>query len=63
MKKAVLSWSGGKDSTVALYKILQESEYEVVSLLTLVDKHTELSSFHQIPISLLQQQAVYPLIL
>ena len=27
--KAVFNWSGGKDSALALHKILQSGEYEV----------------------------------
>lgn len=29
-KKAVFNWSGGKDSALALYKVLQEKEFQVV---------------------------------
>ena len=39
-KKAVFNWSGGKDSALALYKVLQEGEFEVVSLLTTVNRDT-----------------------
>lgn len=56
-KKAVFNWSGGKDSALALYKVLQSREYEVVSLLTTVNRDTSRSSMHGIPLSLLQKQA------
>lgn len=56
-KKAVLNWSGGKDSAHALYKVLQEGEYEVVSLLTTINASTHLSTMHNIPIELLQIQS------
>lgn len=56
-KKAVMNWSGGKDSALALYKVLQSEEYEVVSLLTTVNRETLRSSMHGIPIGLLQEQA------
>ena len=56
-KKAVLNWSGGKDSAHALYKILQEGKYEIVSLLTTVNRDTHLSTMHNIPISLLKVQS------
>ena len=67
--KAVFNWSGGKDSALALWKILQGYEYEVIALLTTVNKQTERSSMHGIPLSLLYSQAesigipLYPLIL
>ena len=48
-KKAVFNWSGGKDSSLALYKVLQQDEFEVVALLTTVNEETELSSMHAIP--------------
>lgn len=54
-KKAIFSWSGGKDSALALQKILQENQFEIVTLLTTISKNK--SSVHAIPISVLQQQA------
>ncbi|MDF2418847.1 diphthine--ammonia ligase [Acinetobacter beijerinckii] len=56
-KKAVFNWSGGKDSALALYTVLQQHEFEVVALLTTVNEETELSSMHAIPFSLLMKQA------
>jgi diphthamide synthase (EF-2-diphthine--ammonia ligase) len=56
-KKAVFNWSGGKDSSLALYKVLQQDEFEVVALLTTVNEETELSSMHAIPFLLLMKQA------
>lgn len=56
-KKAVFNWSGGKDSALALYKILKEREYEVVSLLTTVNRDNGRSSMHGIPLRLLEKQA------
>jgi len=56
-KKAVFNWSGGKDSALALYKVLQNPAYEVVSLLTTVNSENHRSSIHGIPIELLQAQA------
>lgn len=55
--KAVFNWSGGKDSALALHKVLQEKEYEVVSLVTTVNKAEGRSSMHGIPVSLLKKQA------
>lgn len=67
--KAVFNWSGGKDSALALHKVLQQNLYEVVALLTTVNRETERSSMHAIPTTLLQQQAdsigipLYPVML
>ena len=55
--KAVLNWSGGKDSAHALYKILQNESYEVVALLTTINETTDLSTMHNIPSELLQLQS------
>ena len=54
---AVFNWSGGKDSALALYRVLQEGVYEVVSLLTTVCRDTRRSPMHGIPIWLLRSQA------
>lgn len=54
-KKAIFSWSGGKDSALALQKVLQENQFEIVLLLTTICNNK--SSVHAIPISVLQQQA------
>jgi len=35
-EKVVLSWSGGKDSSMALHALLRDERYEVVGLLTTV---------------------------
>ena len=55
--KAVFNWSGGKDSAHALWKIIQTGEYEVVALLTTVNRDTHRSTMHGIPLSLLKKQA------
>jgi len=56
-KKAVFNWSGGKDSALALQKILQDNEFDVVALLTTINEETLTSSIHSIPIELLTKQA------
>lgn len=56
-KKAVFSWSGGKDAALALQYILQEKNYEVIALITTVQKDTNNSSIHDIPYSILIKQA------
>ena len=55
--KVVFNWSGGKDSALALYKLLQDRRYDIISLLTTVNKENQKSTMHGIPLSLLKQQA------
>lgn len=55
--KAVFNWSGGKDSSLALQKVLQENEYEVIALLTTVNAETLNSSIHSIPLEILEAQS------
>lgn len=56
-KKAVFNWSGGKDSALALQKVILEKEYEVIALLTTIDKKANASTLHGIPVHILQVQA------
>ena len=56
--KVILSWSGGKDSAMALYALLQSGLYEIVSLLTTVSEQYERISHHGVRVELLEQQAV-----
>ncbi len=56
-KKAVFNWSGGKDSALALLKVLHSDEYEIISLLTTVNGDSKRSTLHGIPEVLLQAQA------
>lgn len=56
-KKAVFNWSGGKDSAMALQKVLCEGEFEVVSLLTHFERNTYTTTVHALPLPLISQQA------
>lgn len=56
-KKAVFNWSGGKDSALALQKILEQNEFDVISLLTTINEETQKSSIHSIPLEILNRQA------
>lgn len=56
--KAVFNWSGGKDSTLALYRVLQDTDYKVDKLLTSVNTFHHRISMHGVRESLLEQQAV-----
>jgi uncharacterized protein (TIGR00290 family) len=55
--KVILSWSGGKDSVMALHALLQSSKYEVVSLLTTLSDKYHRISHHGVRVELLEQQA------
>lgn len=56
-RKAVLNWSGGKDSSLSLHKTLVAGEYDVVSLLTSVNGHFQRVSMHGVRLDLLERQA------
>ncbi len=56
MKKAIFNWSGGKDSALALHKMLQSGEYEISSLLTSVNQNFQRISMHGVRLSLLYKQ-------
>lgn len=56
-KKAVFNWSGGKDSALALQKILNADKFEVISLFTTINEETQKSSIHSIPLEILLRQA------
>lgn len=55
--KAVFNWSGGKDSAHALLRAIESGQYEIIALLTTVNRQSRRSTMHDIPIALLQQQA------
>lgn len=56
-QKCIFCWSGGKDSALALYKVLQENKYEVVALLTTLNENFKRVSMHGVREKLLDQQA------
>jgi uncharacterized protein (TIGR00290 family) len=55
--KVVMSWSGGKDSAVALAELLGNRRYEVVALLTSVSEEYRRISHHGVREELLERQA------
>ncbi len=57
MEKVLLSWSGGKDSAIALYEIQKSHKYEIVSLLTTITEGYDRVSLHGVPRVLIEQQA------
>ncbi len=57
MERILFAWSGGKDSALALYTLLQAGGYEVAGLLTTVTEGYERISMHGVRLPLLQRQA------
>lgn len=55
--KAVFNWSGGKDSALALYLMLQQKHVSIESLLTTISKEHQRISMHGVRRELLDQQA------
>lgn len=53
----ILSWSGGKDSSFALYHLLKSKKYEVKYLLTNIFKPNKRVSMHGVPEHLIVAQA------
>jgi uncharacterized protein (TIGR00290 family) len=66
-KQAVFNWSGGKDSSLSLYYIWQQKEYDIQWLLTSVNQDYNRVSMHGVRFDLLKRQAesidlpLYPL--
>lgn len=56
-EKIIFCWSGGKDSALALNRILQDGRYEVAALLTTCNEHFQRVSMHGVRLELLEQQA------
>jgi uncharacterized protein (TIGR00290 family) len=56
-KKVLLSWSGGKDSAMALYALRQRPDIAVEALLTTVTADYERISMHGVRRALLEEQA------
>ena len=55
--RIVLSWSGGKDSSLALEALRADERYEVVALLTSITREYDRVSIHGVRRSLLEAQA------
>lgn len=54
---AVMSWSGGKDSALALFRTLRDQSHEVRALVTTVTREYDRISMHGIRRDLLEDQA------
>ena len=57
MERVVFSWSGGKDSAMAMHELQREGRYQVAALLTTVTGDYDRISMHGVRRSLLEQQA------
>ena len=55
--KAIMSWSGGKDSTMALYEIRRAGGYQIEGLLTTITRDYDRVCMHGVRTILLEQQA------
>ena len=53
----VMSWSGGKDSAIALDELMKTGDYDVVSLMTTVSEEYRRISHHGVREALLDEQA------
>jgi len=53
----VMSWSGGKDSCLALYEITREPHYRIDALLTTITRDYDRVSMHGVRRTLLDRQA------
>lgn len=56
-EKVIFNWSGGKDSALCLYKLLQAKNYEILCLLTSVSQQYQRISMHGVRVELLHEQA------
>ena len=56
-KKALFNWSSGKDSALALYKILRNPDFIIECLLTSVNQQYQRISMHGVRVELLEAQA------
>lgn len=56
-RRVVFCWSGGKDSALALNRLLHDERYEVVALLTTCNEQFQRVSMHGVRVELLEAQA------
>ena len=56
-RKVIFSWSGGKDSALALYELTKSRNYEIAALLTTVSQDYDRTSMHGVRRVLLERQA------
>jgi uncharacterized protein (TIGR00290 family) len=56
-KKITISWSGGKDSALALFRLQQSKQFEIVHLHTVIDQATKRVGLHGVRETLIESQA------
>ncbi len=56
-KRAVICWSGGKDSCLALYRILKDKNYQVVCLLSMVSERDARNHAHGLQLDILKSSS------
>ncbi|HBM15650.1 MAG TPA: hypothetical protein DD381_04805 [Lentisphaeria bacterium] len=56
MKKAIVSWSGGKDSCLALNKA-KALGFQIIALITAISKSSRASKSNSVPVEILFKQA------
>ena len=57
LEKVIVSWSSGKDSALALYEVMHNPDYDVIGLLTTIDRSTDRISMHNVHRNLVEQQS------
>lgn len=55
--KTFFNWSGGKDSSIALYKLIHQTDVRVARLLTTGNESTKRVTMHGVRMELIQAQA------
>lgn len=58
MEKVIMAWSGGKESALALYKILESKSYKVLALLTTINQAYARVCMHGVREELVEKQAL-----
>lgn len=56
-EKVLFCWSGGKDSALALHRLMRDPQYEPVALLTTYNEHFQRVSMHGVRLELSDVQA------
>jgi len=54
--KCLMSWSGGKDSALALYRCLNSPKFSIVGLVTTISSSTNRISMHGVALDVLKNQ-------
>ena len=55
-EKVLVSWSGGKDSSLALYEIQKNGSYDIVALFTTITRDYDRVTMHGVRRNLLEEQ-------